>query len=693
MPFYSPVYNIMGPTGVVGSITVINDKITISNFDGTTGATGSKGSTGQQGPTGLAGILTMLTPDSAGIIPTMTSTTTSGFTISANSEFSSSFAAWKACDGNSETSWAMNGTTFPSWWKVQCPSPTRIWSIQLSKREGTPSSEWIDSFTIQGSNDNVTFTDLASSMDQMLSIGNTPATLTVLINDPTYTAYTYYRVYCTAGTGPNPGFAIFQMYGYVYANTIATGATGTQGPTGPTGLQGIQGIQGTQGIQGHTGPTGQGVPSGGEMGHILAKISNTDYHTQWIENIPAYTHDTGEPMGFPNRADSLISFNNSLREFTIQPATTSFGVYVKGSLYTKTTAETITIPHTNGINYIYYGANGILSQGTTFYDLEHVAPVSYVYWNSTAGQAYYFGEERHGVTMDWATHEYNHRTRGTQYANGLSIGNYTITGTGNSDSDAQFTLSGGTLFDEDIEITIVASSTPTPNTFEQNLNNGAAQIPVFYIEGVEWIRTTPTSFPLSMATTRPFYNHLVGSSWTRSEVPTNQYMAMWILATNNLTYPVIAIMGQQYDNSLKNAKENNSWDSVVLTNLPSLEFRILYRVVYQIRDAYTNQVKASIRDVLDLRRVQQEVGGVSANDHGILAGLGDDDHLQYVHNDVARTITANHIFTGTIHMSSLQLSTIAFAPTFQSMSTIGTLTSNWKGLYFDVNTNTIGYYP
>jgi hypothetical protein len=645
----------------------------------------------------------------------MTSATTSGFTISASTEFSSEYAAWKACDGSDTTDWAMNGTTFPSWWKVQCPTPTRIWSIQISKRN--TGSEYINDFTIQGSNDNTNFTTLATSTGQLAAIGSPPATLTVMINDPTYTAYTYYRVYCTAGTGPNPGFAFFQMYGYVNANTVATGATGAQGftgvqgqtgPTGsigPTGSQGFTGPTGSQGatgftgetgstgVQGMTGPAGNGIISGGTYGQILSKSSGNDYDTQWIDNVPSYTQYTGEPMGFPNRIDSVISFNNSTREFTIQPTSSAFTVYVKGSLYTKIGPETITIPETNGINYIYYGNGGTLSQSRTFYDLENVAPVSYVYWNSTASQAYYFGEERHGITMDWATHEYNHRTRGTQYANGLSIGNYTTSGNGNANSDAQFTVSGGTLFDEDIEINIVASSTPVPNTFEQNLNNGAAQIPVFYLQGVEWIRTTPTSFPLSMGPSRPYYNQLVGSSWTRTEVPNNQFLAMWILATNNLNYPVIAIMGQRYDNSIGSAKDNNSWSSVILTDLPSLEFRILYRVIYEIKNGFTNDVNAAIRDVLDLRRIESDIAGVTANDHGVLSGLGDDDHLQYVHIDNARTISANHHFTGSLHMSSLQLSTLTFAPTIQSISTIGTLTSNWKGLYFDINTNTIGYYP
>lgn len=42
------------------------------------------------------------------------------------------------------------------------------------------------------------------------------------------------------------------------------------GPAGPTGADGPQ------------GPAGQGVPAGGTTGQVLAKIDNTNYNTQWV---------------------------------------------------------------------------------------------------------------------------------------------------------------------------------------------------------------------------------------------------------------------------------------------------------------------------------------------------------------------------------------------------------------------------
>lgn len=76
------------------------------------------------------------------------------------------------------------------------------------------------------------------------------------------------------------------------------GPTGPQGPqgekgdtgeTGATGAQGPQGIPGTNGAPGATGPAGPGVAAGGTTGQVLAKASNTDYDTQWVNQSGGIT--------------------------------------------------------------------------------------------------------------------------------------------------------------------------------------------------------------------------------------------------------------------------------------------------------------------------------------------------------------------------------------------------------------------
>lgn len=54
-----------------------------------------------------------------------------------------------------------------------------------------------------------------------------------------------------------------------------TGTAGTQGPAGPEGPAGAKGDTGAQGTP------GQGVPSGGAAGHVIQKMSATNYDTAW----------------------------------------------------------------------------------------------------------------------------------------------------------------------------------------------------------------------------------------------------------------------------------------------------------------------------------------------------------------------------------------------------------------------------
>jgi hypothetical protein len=59
-----------------------------------------------------------------------------------------------------------------------------------------------------------------------------------------------------------------------------TGATGPQGPKGDTGDTGPAGPTGATGPQ---GDPGVGVPTGGTTGQVLAKASDDDYDTEWVD--------------------------------------------------------------------------------------------------------------------------------------------------------------------------------------------------------------------------------------------------------------------------------------------------------------------------------------------------------------------------------------------------------------------------
>jgi hypothetical protein len=344
-------------------------------------------------------------------------------------------------------------------------------------------------------------------------------------------------------------------------------------------------------------------------------------------------------MGHEDRTTSTISFNASTRTFTIAPVNTSFTVWCKGKKVVVSSAQTVTIPNTSGMHSIYYDANGTLSSKLGYFTFSEEAPTAYVYWNATTGAAPYFGDERHGVVLDWQTHEYLHRTRGAAIANGFLASGYTLNNSA-TDAATQIAIESGTFFDEDMKIDIVSTATPTAGTYEQNLLF-PAKIPVLHLQGTSWVMDAPTNFPFKQGTSRPQYNSLSGGVWSTADVGNNQHATTWILATNNLTYPVIAIIGQSATDNLGEA-EAFSFADLTLTGFPSVEFRPLYKLIYKASDGYANSVNAQLVSIVDLRSIS--AAGSAANpatDHGNLSGLTDDDHPQYLSVDTVRgTLTA-----------------------------------------------------
>jgi hypothetical protein len=355
---------------------------------------------------------------------------------------------------------------------------------------------------------------------------------------------------------------------------------------------------------------------------------------------------TGEPMGFVNRTDSSISFNDVNRTFSIAPVLTSYEVWTKGVKRTITATNVVQIPPATGLYYISYQADGALAYQTSFFNLQTQTPIAYVYWNQTEGYASFFADERHGVVLDWQTHEYLHRTRGAVIASGFAASNYVVGGDGSLDSHMQIDLDGGTFYDEDLKIQITHSNTPT-NIWEQDLQ-GPAKIPMFYLNGnAEWKIDAPTNFPVKQGTNCPQYNLNTSGTWSTEDVGNNKYGVTFILATNNVTYPIIGIIGQGARDTQGDA-ESISFADLILTGFPVVEFRPLYKLVYKCTGALTNTPSATLVSIWDLRSISSvTTSAYVASDHGALSGLGDDDHLQYVHISNARTITAEHTFGGT----------------------------------------------
>lgn len=364
---------------------------------------------------------------------------------------------------------------------------------------------------------------------------------------------------------------------------------------------------------------------------------------QELDSITGVYQDTKEPTGFTDRTQSTISFDNSTRTFTISPVGADYSIYIQGQKILISAPLSIQIPDISGGYFFYINASGALNYLTAFSPTLFTtsAYCAYILWDENDNKAITFGEERHGIVMDGATHSYLHTTRGTQLVSGGSIG-FTTTGDGSLDADSQISISDAVVTDEDIRVQIANNASPSA-PFQQILSP-IAQIPVYYLEGSTWRRSTATQYPLITGASRAKYNKNTAGVWSLQEAASDgKVLVSYIFATTNVTEPVIALLGQDEYTDISDAETRAAWSAISFGDLPAQEIKLMHIVMYVTDSTFTNTSKCAIREVKDLRfGADREVSATSQNtDHSNLSGLANDDHLQYLPVSGSRPMSAD----------------------------------------------------
>ena len=339
-----------------------------------------------------------------------------------------------------------------------------------------------------------------------------------------------------------------------------------------------------------------------------------------------------DPTGFANRTDSAVTFDDATRTLTIAPVGDHYEIFLQGVLHRKYGSNGVVIDDVEGLWYIYFNLLGDLVATQTFNItlFTDFAFVALVYWDATNNKAIYVADERHGFKMDGTTQAYLHNSVGAAYISGFSLGNFTLNA-GDSDLDAQFSVSPGTFYDEDIVHTVVDGSPQTLST--------AALLPVFYRDGATgvWRKKTATAFPVvtcaeaGIAGDRLTYNQWTGAAWVRTQVDNNSFVLTHVFATNNISEPIIAIQGTAQYGNISAARAAAPTEISTLSGLPFVESVPLGTVIYQTANGYLNAVHARVRQTdtgsayVDLRQIST-LPVNQVNDHGNLSGLTDLDH-------------------------------------------------------------------
>ena len=307
---------------------------------------------------------------------------------------------------------------------------------------------------------------------------------------------------------------------------------------------------------------------------------------------------TKSPTGFPNRTDTTVSFVDGTMTFSIAPTGSSFKYYIKGTEYTKTITQNVQITDTEGIWYIYFNGD-TLTASQTPWEFDD-AMVSYLYWDATNDKAIIFADERHGVAMDWATHERLHSVDGMAITrNQLVCSNYTLNSDGSLDAHAQYDFTNGYVYDEDNLFYIQNNSSPS-QPFEQKLTP-QAWLPLYYQLGSlgTWRKITATAFPVAYDPGNTCkVNQLSGGVGSLVNATNDYYFCIWVFATNNIYEPVIGIVGQNEYIDPLTADENEQYPFLDMTGFPFQEAKLIYRTMFRTSSSYTNTPKAVLNNVV-----------------------------------------------------------------------------------------------
>jgi len=362
-----------------------------------------------------------------------------------------------------------------------------------------------------------------------------------------------------------------------------------------------------------------GVLSGGNS------ISLSDI-TDWSNFLDSWAQN-----GFDDRTQVDISWSDSSpdRTFTISPVSGSYTYRQAGVEYTKSSPESIQIDDTEGLWAIYYDGDTLSKlHNPNSSDIDNLIVnkvlVAYVYWDATNSKGALMSET-HEAQMSPQTHLYLHNTIGLRYNDGLAVGDIIADGDGSLDAHAQFSITAGSAYDEDIKHTYNAKSSTddyelwyrkSTNTWTWETISGG------------FIKTGGSGLPVW------------DDDGTLTEMSSGNFVLYHVFATNLEHGDPIVMMGQSEYSNLNQARVGAAIeiDNLIGIGTNSKELKPIATIIVQGKNTYSNSWKARIvsvdgdEDYIDWRTAPMAIGAAAA-DHGTLAGLSDDDHPQYALRD------------------------------------------------------------
>lgn len=337
------------------------------------------------------------------------------------------------------------------------------------------------------------------------------------------------------------------------------------------------------------------TPTGGNFKVRLGVVTRQSA-TEGTIDVSVYSNEysveTISERGFPEKSELTLGFDNSTRTISLTPTVNKYRFYIQGNKFTKTSVESIVLPADEGVYVVYYNASGVLSYLynptiTQLVGLIETYPlVAYVYWDATNSRATFVGNELHwSKGYGIRNHVKDHLTQGAVFGTGFEQTDDVTTGNGSLATDAQFGVTTGSMYDEDILHTLPGFISTVGVTR------------VLYTSSLGYPRYSKlTGFSvLTTGTGRLAYNPLNNGL---VECGDNTYVWYHLFASGTVVTSegLCTFVGRSNYISRADAYEGLSVDLVNIqrTALPSPEFVPIASRLYQTRNTYTNAVKARL---------------------------------------------------------------------------------------------------
>lgn len=299
----------------------------------------------------------------------------------------------------------------------------------------------------------------------------------------------------------------------------------------------------------------------------------------------------------------------------------NYDVWTNGVKWTITNTRQVNIDNDNTLHYVYFDVDGVMKVATSAWSIYgNAAPFALVFRVSASLAA--IGDERHVENRNRLLHAYLHNTIGARY-DSLNGG---LTGTFGATT---FSITQGYIWDEDLQHTISGTQTTCRRW------SRSTALKMTFVDGATVLYSLNGS------------NIQYDNAGTLTDAGNNKYICHYVFATNDISVPIYALIGQAQHDTLA-AAQNEATPS--FAGLSTVEWKLLYKVIYRNTGSPPTYVTTQ-----DYRLVSGVPVSFTPTAHASLTGLSADDHTQYALSDGTRT------FTGQVTAPTIKLTTGAGA--------------------------------